>query len=152
MSIDQTTATAPFSEFVGRHVGPRGDDVERMLEVIGQPSLDAMCDRAIPGAIRSEAPLDLEAAASESAVIDELRAFAARNTVNTSLIGLGYYGTLSRFEAWLIVPAFWLLMLAWSKPWLDRFRYGPFEWAWRSLSRWQFQPMRRARAPAQAGA
>ena len=34
-----------------------------------------------------------------------------------------------------MVPLFWLLMLAWSKPWLDRFRYGPFEWAWRSLAR-----------------
>ena len=29
----------------------------------------------------------------------------------------------------------WALMLLWSKPWLDRFRYGPFEWLWRSLSR-----------------
>jgi len=33
-------------------------------------------------------------------------------------------------------------MLLWSKPWLDRFRYGPFEWAWRSLARWELQPMR----------
>jgi uncharacterized protein len=37
----------------------------------------------------------------------------------------------------------WLLMLAWSKPWLDRFHYGPFEWAWRSLARGQAQPMRK---------
>jgi uncharacterized protein len=34
-------------------------------------------------------------------------------------------------------------MLLWSKPWLDRFRYGPFEWAWRTLSRGKLQPMRR---------
>ena len=95
MSIDQAVRTAPFSDFVGRHVGPRGTDVQRMLEVVGQPTLEAMCDRAIPGAIRSEAPLNLEAAASESAVIDELRAFAARNSVLTSLIGLGYYGTVT---------------------------------------------------------
>ena len=95
MSIDQAVRTAPFSDFVGRHVGPRAADVERMLQVVGQPSLDAMCDRAIPGAIRSEAPLALEAAASESAVIEELRAFASRNTVLTSLIGLGYYGTVT---------------------------------------------------------
>ncbi|MEO6996696.1 MAG: aminomethyl-transferring glycine dehydrogenase, partial [Terracoccus sp.] len=95
MSINQAVRTAPFSDFVGRHVGPRGADVDKMLQVVGQPSLEAMCDRAIPGAIRSEAPLALEAAASESAVIDELRAFAARNTVLTSLIGLGYYGTVT---------------------------------------------------------
>jgi len=36
-----------------------------------------------------------------------------------------------------------MLMLAWSKPWLDRFNYGPFEWLWRSLSRGSLQPMRK---------
>ena len=34
-------------------------------------------------------------------------------------------------------------MLVWSKWWLDRYRYGPFEWAWRSLARWERQPMRK---------
>ncbi len=57
--------------------------------------------------------------------------------------GLGYYGSLSRAELWLVVIAMWILMLAWSKPWLERFAYGPFEWLWRSLARWQPQPMRR---------
>jgi uncharacterized protein len=42
-------------------------------------------------------------------------------------------------------------MLLWSKPWLDRFQYGPFEWVWRSLSRWSPQPMRR-REPVRAAA
>jgi len=59
----------------------------------------------------------------------------------------GLYATLSRGEVWLFVPFVWALMLLWSKWWLDRYRYGPFEWAWRSLSRWEWQPMRR-RAPA----
>ena len=112
MSIDHLSASTPaapatgtsradesspasMSDFVSRHVGPDATDTEQMLSVIGQPSLDAMCDRAIPGAIRSESPLRVGAAASESAVIDELRAFASRNTVLTSLIGLGYYGTVT---------------------------------------------------------
>ena len=59
--------------------------------------------------------------------------------------GLGFFGTMSRVELWLVVLAMWALMLPWSKPWLDRFRYGPFEWLWRSLSRWELQPMRKAR-------
>jgi uncharacterized protein len=63
--------------------------------------------------------------------------------------GFGLYGELSRGEAWLLVPVVWAIMLLWSKPWLDRYRYGPFEWAWRSLSRWQWEPMRRR--PAEAG-
>jgi uncharacterized protein len=32
-------------------------------------------------------------------------------------------------------------MLIWSKPWLERFAYGPLEWLWRSLARGGFQPM-----------
>jgi glycine dehydrogenase len=82
-----------LADFVQRHVGPDDADIEKMLEVVGQPSLDVLCDRAIPPAIRSGEGLDLEAAESESAVIDELRSLASRNTVLRSLIGLGYYGT-----------------------------------------------------------
>jgi uncharacterized protein len=77
---------------------------------------------------------------------------AFTNYIGATLIGAllffgtfgGLYGDLSRGEAWLIVPPAWALMLLWSKWWLDRFRYGPFEWAWRSLARWEWQPMRRA--------
>lgn len=58
--------------------------------------------------------------------------------------GFGLYGHLSRIELWIPVLGMWALMLLWSKPWLDRFRYGPFEWLWRSLARWEFQPMRKA--------
>ena len=68
--------------------------------------------------------------------------------------GLGLYGSMSRIELWLVVFAMWGLMLLWSKPWLDRFQYGPFEWLWRSLARFQFQPMRRRppSSPAAAAA
>ena len=58
--------------------------------------------------------------------------------------GLGLFGALSRAELWLVVIAMWMLMLGWSKPWLDRFHYGPLEWLWRSLARWEIQPMRKS--------
>ena len=61
--------------------------------------------------------------------------------------GFGLFGKLSRAELWLVVFAAWGLMLLWSKPWLDRYRYGPFEWLWRTLARGQVQPLRIA-APA----
>jgi uncharacterized protein len=65
--------------------------------------------------------------------------------------GLGLYATLSRAQIYLVPPVVWLLMLAWSKPWLDRFRYGPFEWVWRSAARGKLQPMRKqSSAPALA--
>jgi uncharacterized protein len=57
--------------------------------------------------------------------------------------GFGYFGRLGRAELWLVVFACWALMLLWSKPWLDRFQYGPFEWLWRTLARWEVQPLRR---------
>jgi uncharacterized protein len=56
--------------------------------------------------------------------------------------GLGLYGALSRAEVYLVVFAVWALILLWSKPWLERFAYGPLEWVWRSLSRFQLQKMR----------
>ncbi|HEY6917281.1 MAG TPA: DUF418 domain-containing protein, partial [Allosphingosinicella sp.] len=62
--------------------------------------------------------------------------------------GFGLYGRLERWQLYPIVFAAWALMLSWSKPWLDRFRYGPFEWLWRSLARWQMQPMRRRLTPS----
>jgi uncharacterized protein len=74
---------------------------------------------------------------------------AFTNYLGTSVIvtaffyGLGQYGRLGRAELWLVVLPLWGLMLLWSKPWLKRFRYGPFEWLWRSLARRERQPMRR---------
>jgi uncharacterized protein len=65
--------------------------------------------------------------------------------------GLGLTGHLERAELFLMVLGMWGLMLLWSKLWLDRFNYGPFEWLWRSLARLQPQPMRRhPTAPASA--
>jgi glycine dehydrogenase len=66
-----------------------------MLEVVGVDSLEALSDLAVPRAIRAHEALAIAAAASESDVVQELRALAARNTVATSMIGLGYYGTIT---------------------------------------------------------
>ena len=76
---------------------------------------------------------------------------ALSNYLGTSLLmtnlfygnGLSWFGTLSRWQLYLIAPLVWALILVWSKPWLDRFRYGPFEWLWRTLAQGQMQPMRR---------
>jgi len=92
-AVDPTPATEP--DFISRHIGPDHDDVAAMLKVVGQPSLEAMLDTAMPGVIRSERALRLEAAPTEQAVVKELRALASRNTVLTQMIGMGYYGTLT---------------------------------------------------------
>lgn len=60
--------------------------------------------------------------------------------------GLGLYGSVGRTALYLFCATMWAAMLLWSKPWLDRFQYGPLEWIWRSLSRRQLQPMRKVAA------
>ena len=57
--------------------------------------------------------------------------------------GLGWYGYLSRIELISIVLVIWAVQLILSPIWLKRFRFGPFEWLWRSLTYWKLQPMRR---------
>jgi len=79
---------------------------------------------------------------------------AFTNYLATSLIcvfvfdgyGLGWFGRLSRWQLYPVVACVWVLLLAWSRPWLQRFRYGPFEWLWRSLSRRSLQPIRNSLA------
>lgn len=57
--------------------------------------------------------------------------------------GLGLFGQVERVALYPFVIGAWALMLLWSKPWLDRFTYGPMEWLWRSLSRGGAEKMRR---------
>lgn len=66
-------------------------------------------------------------------------------------VGLGLYGQLRRHELYYVVAAIWIAQLAWSPWWLARFRYGPFEWAWRCLTYRERQPFRKGvPAPVQA--
>ena len=60
--------------------------------------------------------------------------------------GFGQFGYLSRTELFGVVVAVWIVELIWSPLWLARYRFGPFEWLWRSLTYWSPQPMRRDRA------
>ncbi len=67
---------------------------------------------------------------------------AFTNYLGTSIVmlfimqgwALGLFGVLNRPQLYLLTVLICVLMLAWSKPWLDRYRYGPLEWLWRSLT------------------
>lgn len=94
-------------------------------------------------------------AATNSALLARVSAagrMAFTNYIATSLIctsifygyGLGLYGALDRAELTLVVALVWTLILLWSKPWLDRFAYGPIEWLWRSAARREWQKMRQS--------
>lgn len=80
---------------------------------------------------------------------------AFTNYIGTTLLvtaifngwGLAQFGGWPRAQLYLLAPLVWIAMLAWSKPCLDRFAYGPLEWLWRSLARLEIQPMRHSREP-----
>lgn len=57
--------------------------------------------------------------------------------------GLGLVDMVPRWAMYVFVFVGWGLMLAWSKPWLERYRFGPLEWAWRCLTYWKLFPIRR---------
>ncbi|PIE34515.1 MAG: glycine dehydrogenase (aminomethyl-transferring), partial [Ilumatobacter coccineus] len=82
-------------EFVGRHIGPSESDLAQMLNVIGVDSVDDLLEQAVPTAIREAQPLALEAPKTEHEVLAELRDLAHQNTLMTSMIGMGYYGTFT---------------------------------------------------------
>ena len=83
------------AEFASRHIGPDDAEVATMLETVGTSSLDALIEQTVPASIRSAEPLDLPEPVSEVQAIERLRSIAAQNTVMTSLIGLGYYDTVT---------------------------------------------------------
>ncbi|GAA4778475.1 DUF418 domain-containing protein [Novosphingobium ginsenosidimutans] len=76
---------------------------------------------------------------------------ALSNYLLTSLVmafcffgwGLGLAGQVGAAQQWWFVLLGWAVMLAWSKPWLARFRQGPAEWLWRSLTEARYVPFKR---------
>ena len=81
--------------FPTRHIGPNSAEQQRMLKTLGYDNLDTFINAVIPANIRRT---DFNVGAftqglSEESALTTLRKHAAQNTVNTSLIGQGYYGT-----------------------------------------------------------
>ncbi len=56
--------------------------------------------------------------------------------------GLGLFGTVGRAEQWLYILGIWIVQILFSKWWLSRFKFGPFEWLWRSLTYWKVQAIK----------
>ncbi|ORB77913.1 aminomethyl-transferring glycine dehydrogenase, partial [Mycobacterium timonense] len=89
--------------FAARHIGPDPQAVAAMLDVIGVGSLDELAAKAVPAGIRDRLSPDgiapgldrLPPPASETEALAELRGLAEANTVAVSMIGQGYYDTLT---------------------------------------------------------
>jgi uncharacterized protein len=61
--------------------------------------------------------------------------------------GFGAFGHVNRTGLAGIVLLIWIFQLLVSPIWLGRFRFGPAEWLWRSLTYWKLQPMVRRAEP-----
>lgn len=89
--------------FVDRHIGPDPDAVATLLKTIGVDTLDELAAKALPAGILDQRSTDgvapgldgLPPAATEAEALAELRALADSNTVAVSMIGQGYYDTLT---------------------------------------------------------
>ena len=80
--------------FCRRHIGPDAAESKAMLATLGVSDLADLVDKAVPGAIRFEGPLNLPKPRNERDTLRWLRLMAGRNTVMNSMIGMGYYGTV----------------------------------------------------------
>ncbi len=91
------TPSGPLDTFPRRHIGPDEREVAAMLQAVGFPSLDALCDAAMPDEIQLTEPMRLDRPTdlTESEAIAALRAIAIRNKVTRSCIGMGYHASIT---------------------------------------------------------
>jgi glycine cleavage system protein P-like pyridoxal-binding family len=94
-SLPSLRSLHPAGSFAARHIGPRHGDTAAMLAAVGHPTLESLVDACVPEGVRDRTPLQLPAAQDEAAVLALLRERADANDVYTSMIGLGYYGTVT---------------------------------------------------------
>ncbi len=85
----------PYDFANRRHIGPSPAEMEDMLEALGVDSLDALIDETVPREIRQAEPLDFGKPLSERELMHRMREVASKNKVLTSLIGMGYHGTVT---------------------------------------------------------
>ena len=90
-------ALSNYQDFEDRHIGPSATDEAEMLQLLGYSDIKKFVAEVVPANIQIEKTLDtvLDTAKSEVDVIAELRTIAEKNEVFTSLIGGGYYGTIT---------------------------------------------------------
>ncbi|WP_312396737.1 aminomethyl-transferring glycine dehydrogenase [Stutzerimonas kunmingensis] len=81
--------------FLRRHLGPDQGEQQAMLDALGLRSREQLIEQTVPPAIRLQAELNLPAALDEQAALAKLRGYAEQNQLWTSLIGMGYHGTIT---------------------------------------------------------
>ena len=81
------------NSFSSRHIGPRNDDIKKMLNLIGCKSLDQLITKTVPSNILYESSLNLKPGMSEEFNKINMQLLSIKNNFNKTYIGMGYYGT-----------------------------------------------------------
>lgn len=82
-------------DFIARHIGPRNTEKTAMLKSLGYDDMDRFIADVVPASILKSQPLELPSAQSEQQVLERIRAIADENILKKSLIGMGYYNTVT---------------------------------------------------------
>ena len=85
----------PGANFISRHIGPDEIETKQMLREFNAANLEDFIAKVVPEKIRSKRKLDMRPAMAERTALSYLRKAAERNDVFTSMIGMGYYGTVT---------------------------------------------------------
>ena len=81
--------------FVNRHLGPRENEINEMLEFIGVSSMDELMKQTVPANIRLNEPLKLKEGLTERKYFRRILNLADKNKVYNTYIGMGYYDTIT---------------------------------------------------------
>ena len=83
----------PLEKFSYRHIGANDQDQYYMLNELGYKSINSFINDVIPQNIKRKSEMSLEDPASEKDLLKKIKQYASLNSIKTSLIGMGFYGT-----------------------------------------------------------
>ena len=81
-------------DFGARHIGPDHADRSVMLTSLGYSDLETFIKAVVPAGIADTGPMGVPSAVGESQALDELQSRMSAMELPTSMIGLGYHGTV----------------------------------------------------------
>jgi uncharacterized protein len=110
--------------------------LRRVVQTVGYLSLLVLMYKAIP----FRKVLNIFVPVGQMAFTNYLMQSIITSTI---FYGMGWYNKLQRYEVYYVVAGIWIFQIALSHIWLAYFRFGPFEWLWRSLTYLKKQPMLR---------
>ena len=85
----------PYDFANRRHIGPSPAEMQEMFKVLGVRDLDELIDQTIPKSLRQDKPLEFGKPKSERELLWFMRQVAKKNKVFSSMIGQGFYGTVT---------------------------------------------------------